>query len=104
MRDNRARPASSPRAPAAPLTAPPPPPPPPAASFCALLGTTYLPSAGLVGLYEEPERPPNAIEYVKKVLGAPVGVDVDALRAENEQLKALIASLKEQLAAHKPPQ
>jgi hypothetical protein len=41
----------------------------------------------LVGLYEEPERPPNAVEYVKKVLGAPVGVDVDALKAENEQLR-----------------
>ncbi len=53
----------------------------------------------LVGLYEEPERPPNAVDYVKKVLGAPVGVDVDALRAENEQLKAMVASLKEQLAA-----
>lgn len=52
-----------------------------------------------MGLYEEPERPPNAVDYVKKVLGAPVGVDVDALRAENEQLKAMVASLKEQLAA-----
>ena len=29
----------------------------------------------LVGLYEEPERPPNAVDYVKKVLGAPVGVE-----------------------------
>ena len=42
----------------------------------------------LVGLYEEPDRPPNAVEYVKKVMGAPVGVDVDALKAENERLKA----------------
>ncbi len=53
----------------------------------------------LVGLYEEPERPPNAVEWVKKVLGAPVGVDVDALRADNERLKAMVASLQEQLEA-----
>lgn len=56
-------------------------------------------SAVLVGLYEEPERPPNAVEYVKKVLGAPVGVDVDALRAENERLKAMVASLQEKVDA-----
>ncbi len=55
----------------------------------------------MVGLYEEPERPPNAVDYVKKVLGAPVGVDVDALRADNERLKAMVASLQEQLAAAK---
>ena len=47
----------------------------------------------LVGLYEEPERPPNAVEYVKKVMGAPVGVDVDALRAENEQLRQMVERL-----------
>merc|ERR1711959_283173 len=41
----------------------------------------------LVGLYEEPERPNNAVDYVKKYLGAPTGVDVEELRAENEELK-----------------
>ena len=55
--------------------------------------------AVLVGLYEEPERPPNAVEYVKKVMGAPVGVDVDALKAENERLKAENKALKESLEA-----
>lgn len=49
--------------------------------------------AVLVGLYEEPERPPNAVEYVKKIMGAPVGVDVDALRAENEQLRQMVDRL-----------
>jgi len=41
----------------------------------------------LVGLYEEPERPSNAIDYIKKFLGAPTGVDVEEMRAENEELK-----------------
>jgi hypothetical protein len=49
--------------------------------------------AVLVGLYEEPERPPNAVDYIKKYLGAPVGVDIDALRAENDRLKTENRSL-----------
>ncbi len=65
------------------------------ASFLCLIH----PNAVLVGLYEEPERPLNAVDYVKKYMGAPVGVDVDSLRAENERLRAEVASLREQLAA-----
>ena len=41
----------------------------------------------LVGLYEEPERPPNAVDYIKRYMGAPTGIDVEAMRAELEQLK-----------------
>ena len=48
----------------------------------------------LVGLYEEPERPPNAVDYVKRYLGAPTGVDVEAIRAENDTLKKENAELK----------
>ena len=33
----------------------------------------------MVGLYDEPDRPANAVEYIKKFLGAPHDVDVDAL-------------------------
>lgn len=40
-----------------------------------------------MGLYEEPERPPNAVDYIKRYMGAPTGVDVEAMRAELEQLK-----------------
>eukprot|EP00559_Dactyliosolen_fragilissimus_P008423 CAMPEP_0184863556 /NCGR_PEP_ID=MMETSP0580-20130426/11621_1 /TAXON_ID=1118495 /ORGANISM="Dactyliosolen fragilissimus" /LENGTH=83 /DNA_ID=CAMNT_0027361955 /DNA_START=181 /DNA_END=432 /DNA_ORIENTATION=- len=49
----------------------------------------------MVGLYEEPDRPPNAIEYIKKYLGAPTNIDVDAIRTENEELKARIKELEE---------
>ena len=49
----------------------------------------------MVGLYEEPEKPPNAVDYVKRYMGAPTGVDVEAIRAENEELKKKVASLQE---------
>lgn len=53
----------------------------------------------LVGLYEEPERPPNAVDYIKRYMGAPTGIDVEAMRAELEQLKidksALETTVKE---------
>jgi hypothetical protein len=35
---------------------------------------------------------------VKRVLGAAVGIDVDALKAENEQLKAQVSALQEKVA------
>ena len=41
----------------------------------------------LVGLYEEPERPPNAVDYIKRYMGAPTGVDVEAIKFENEVMK-----------------
>jgi hypothetical protein len=47
----------------------------------------------LVGLYEESDKPANAVDYIKKFMGAPTGVDVDALRAENEELKKKNAEL-----------
>mmetsp|Transcript_18495 Transcript_18495/g.40255 ORF Transcript_18495/g.40255 Transcript_18495/m.40255 type:complete len:145 (-) Transcript_18495:202-636(-) len=49
----------------------------------------------LVGLYEEPERPSNAVEYIKRYLGAPKNVDVAALQRENEQLRRQLAALSE---------
>lgn len=49
----------------------------------------------LVGLYEEPERPANAIEYIKRHIGgATQNVDVDGLRRENDQLKAELEKLR----------
>ena len=79
----------------------------------------YLEKAGvidqltkvLVGLYEEPEKPGNVIEFIKKSLGAPSDTDVDQLMAENEELKrskadleAKIQNLEAELAAEKEKQ
>ena len=35
----------------------------------------------------KPEKPANALDFIKMTLGAPTGVDVDQLKAENEQLR-----------------
>ncbi|CAD8057712.1 unnamed protein product [Paramecium primaurelia] len=66
----------------------------------------YLEKAGvidqltrvLVGLYEEPEKPNNAIDYVKKYLGSPVDIDVDKLKLEYEKLKDENIRLKREIA------
>jgi len=41
----------------------------------------------IVGLYEEPEKPSNAVDFIKKTLGAPSDTDIDILKADNEDLK-----------------
>lgn len=55
----------------------------------------------LVGLYEEPERPSNAVDYIKRYIGAPQNVDVDSLKKENEQLKAQMDKLTRQIEEFK---
>ena len=65
----------------------------------------YLEKAGvidqltrvLVGLYEEPDKPGNGIEYVKKYLGSPADLDVDKMRIEFEKTKEENIKLKKQL-------
>ena len=65
----------------------------------------YLEKAGvidqltkvLVGLYEEPEKPGNVIEFIKKSLGAPSDTDVEQLMAENEELKRQKSELEKKL-------
>jgi len=51
-----------------------------------------------VGLYEEPDRPLNALGYIKQYLGAPSNVDVEGLRRENEDLKRQVEKLRKQAA------
>ena len=53
--------------------------------------------AVLVGLYEEPDKPSQAIEFIKMQLGAPGSTDVDALKSENESLKEKVDSLTKEL-------
>jgi len=48
----------------------------------------------LVGLYEETDRPPNALDFVRKYVGVPAGVDVDALRAENTEMRRQVEELQ----------
>lgn len=51
----------------------------------------------LVGLYEEADKPTQAIDYVKKHLGAPSGIDVEDIKAENEELKKRNVDLQKQV-------
>lgn len=51
----------------------------------------------LVGLYEEPDKPSNAIDFVKKYLGSPADLDVDKLKIEFEKVKEENIKLKKQL-------
>ncbi|EDO42036.1 predicted protein [Nematostella vectensis] len=79
----------------------------------------YLEKAGvldsltkvLVNLYEEPEKPHNALDFVKQHLhgGAPETADVDALKLEVselrqkvEQLTAENTDLKQRLQTYEP--
>jgi hypothetical protein len=41
----------------------------------------------LVDLYEEPQRPDNPLDYVRMFLGAPRDIDIEALKAENDELR-----------------
>jgi hypothetical protein len=53
----------------------------------------------LVGLYEEPERPVNAIDYIRKYMGAPANVDVESLKRENKELRQSMDVLTKEVEA-----
>jgi predicted ATP-grasp superfamily ATP-dependent carboligase len=61
-----------------------------------VLALSYSISEPSLGLYEEPERPQNAIGYIKQYMGAPNNVDVEGLKRENEELKRQIEKLRKQ--------
>jgi hypothetical protein len=52
----------------------------------------------LVALYEEPENPEDALEYIKQFLGSPQGIDVESLQRENEELEQQAHGLRARLA------
>ncbi|XP_041351981.1 c-Myc-binding protein-like [Gigantopelta aegis] len=66
----------------------------------------YLEKAGvldaltkvLVGLYEEPEKPNNALDFLKQHLGAagPDTADVEALKLEVTELRQKVEQLTEE--------
>ncbi|KAK6170768.1 c-Myc-binding protein [Patella vulgata] len=81
----------------------------------------YLEKAGvldvltkvLVGLYEEPEKPNNALDFLRQHLGAtsPETADVEALKLEvtelrqkNEQLQEEVNDLKAKVQQYEPDQ
>mmetsp|Transcript_10909 Transcript_10909/g.16359 ORF Transcript_10909/g.16359 Transcript_10909/m.16359 type:complete len:95 (-) Transcript_10909:321-605(-) len=61
-------------------------------------GVTDALTKVMVGLYEEPDRPPNAIDYIKKYLGAQGGTtEYDLMKKDNEDLKKQIKQLETQI-------
>lgn len=63
----------------------------------------YLDRAGVVGaltkvlvaLYEETERPPNAVEFIKQHMGAEAGGEAAKLREECEELRTELEHQKD---------
>ena len=52
----------------------------------------------LVGLYEQPEKPQSAIEFIKEYLGAPAGVDVEKLNKTIEEQQRQIDEKNKRIA------
>ena len=55
----------------------------------------------LVDLYEEPNKPENPIDFIKKYLGTSTNADVDSLKIHHSQLKDENEKLKSRLATVK---
>lgn len=63
----------------------------------------------LVGLYEEPDKPNNAMEFLRKYFQRESDVDIQKLEndyqellTENDQLKSRIKELEAEMEAMKP--
>ena len=55
-------------------------------------------TAALVELYEQPEQPSDPLNFIRQLLGAGSGVNVDSLVRENQELKAKINSLQQTIS------
>ncbi|EKX32829.1 hypothetical protein GUITHDRAFT_98493 [Guillardia theta CCMP2712] len=51
----------------------------------------------LVALYEEPEKPANALDFIKQYLGAPTSGDVETMKAEKDEMVKKNEELTRQL-------
>lgn len=60
-------------------------------------GVIELLTKGLVALYEEPEKPSDAVSFLKNSMGAGIEekAQVEELKKENDELKAKIKELEE---------
>merc|ERR1712017_20887 len=52
----------------------------------------------LVRMYEEPERPAQALDFIKQYLGASVSVDPDSMKMKIDEQDKEIAQLREEVA------
>jgi len=57
----------------------------------------------LVALYEEPEKPANALDFIKQYLGAPTSGDVETMKAEKDELVKKNEELTKQLEVSSTP-
>jgi len=61
-------------------------------------GVTDALTKVMVGLYEEPDRPQNAIDYIKKYLGGQAGAtELDKMKKENKDLQSTVKALESQI-------
>mmetsp|Transcript_38939 Transcript_38939/g.54085 ORF Transcript_38939/g.54085 Transcript_38939/m.54085 type:complete len:97 (+) Transcript_38939:847-1137(+) len=68
-------------------------------AFLKACGTLILVCyiAALVQLYEEPEKPGNAIDYVRTAFGSPTPAEFDSLVEEKKELLATIEDMKKEI-------
>mmetsp|Transcript_32779 Transcript_32779/g.61651 ORF Transcript_32779/g.61651 Transcript_32779/m.61651 type:complete len:102 (+) Transcript_32779:66-371(+) len=67
--------------------------------FLETAGVVDMLTKSLVQLYEEPEKPTNAIDYVRTAFGAPTPAEFDAIVEEKNALTAKVEEMTAQMAA-----
>mmetsp|Transcript_38940 Transcript_38940/g.54086 ORF Transcript_38940/g.54086 Transcript_38940/m.54086 type:complete len:102 (+) Transcript_38940:148-453(+) len=65
--------------------------------FLETAGVIDMLTKSLVQLYEEPEKPGNAIDYVRTAFGSPTPAEFDSLVEEKKELLATIEDMKKEI-------
>ncbi|KAK3248199.1 hypothetical protein CYMTET_42329 [Cymbomonas tetramitiformis] len=65
--------------------------------FLETAGVIDMLTKSLVQLYEEPEKPANAIDYIRTAFGAPTPAEYDTLMEEKNQVTANCEDLQKQV-------